>query len=119
MTPPQQRRADDGRLDEVVRRLEEVVIRLDRMQTSMETTYVRQDVYARDRENHDLAIGGVKVDIRRLDEQLGTQDERMDQFEADSNRRFRQLVLTIFSAVGGPLTVYLVIRVLSDSAGAM
>ena len=77
------------------------------------------------REVHDLALGGVKIDIRRIDEQSRVEatelrktadelDRRLDEQEREVSRRFRQSVILVFTALLAPLTVALVVYVLTS-----
>ncbi len=77
------------------------------------------------REVHDLALGGIKIDIRRIDEQSQKEaaaltraandlDGRLDEQEREVSRRFRQSVILVVTALLAPLTVGLVIYVLTS-----
>lgn len=88
-------------LGEVVRQLAVVVARLDRISAQLDTLpdrYVTRDL-------HDLALGGVKVDIRRLDEESGRLSTRVDEAERRTDVRFRQAVMITLSSVVSPVVV--------------
>jgi len=88
-------------LGEVVRQLAVVVARLDRISAQLDRLpdrYVTRDL-------HDLAIGGVKVDIRRLDEESGRLSARVDDAERRTDMRFRQAVLITLTSVVFPVVV--------------
>jgi MFS-type transporter involved in bile tolerance (Atg22 family) len=71
VTDMPQRRADDGApgLAEVVRRLEEVVAELREMRRTMETTYMRQDVYKAQRQADQQTVKELRGDLDVIAEQ--------------------------------------------------
>lgn len=112
--PPQQRRtADDDRsLGELARGQDAILARLDSLTDKIDglsTTYTPREV-------HDLAVGGMKVDIRRLDEEKDKLERRAEDIEREINRRYRQNVTLTISVLLAPLTVALIIYMLSQVA---
>lgn len=87
--PGPQRRITDSEpgLAEVVRRLEEVVVELREMRRSMETTYVRLDVYDRD-QSHSAAIA---EDLRK-DLDAVVLEEKQDRQRRDERERANRLL---------------------------
>lgn len=136
MTPPPQRRANDefdvGELARLIATLTVTVDKLAAKVDSLNKEFTPREV-------HDLALGGVKIDIRRIDEQSGKEaaelrktaaelDDRLDTqerqvaarfaaAEQDSAKKFRQLVIAIATSVLAPLTVALVLYVLTSLPG--
>ncbi len=112
--PPQRRAADDDRsLGELARGQDAILQRLDTLNSKIEglsTTYTPREV-------HDLAVGGMKVDLRRHDEELAKVEKRVEDAERETNRRFRQAVTLTLTAVAAPLTVGLILYLLSQVAG--
>jgi tetrahydromethanopterin S-methyltransferase subunit G len=114
LVPPQPRRSvDEARsLGEIARGLDTLVSRIDNLTDkidSLSTTYTPREV-------HDLALGGVKVDLRRIDESLGKIDQRIDEAERETNRRFRQGVTLTISVFLGPLTIGLILYLLTQAS---
>ena len=113
---------DDGsvtaaELARIVQTLARVVEDLRIEIRGLSTLYTPREVY-------DLGMGGVKIDVRRIDEQHTIEarklektadelDRRLDAQEREHDKRFRQTVLLIVSAVVAPLTVALIIYVLT------
>lgn len=93
--------ADEVTIGEVVRQLAVVVARLDKISAQLDALpdrYVTRDL-------HDLAVGGLKVDIRRLDEESGQLSTRVDEAERRTDVRFRQAVMITLSSVVSPVVV--------------
>jgi tetrahydromethanopterin S-methyltransferase subunit G len=110
MTHPQRRAEDDfnvGELARLIASLTQTVDRLNEKIDNLATVYTPREV-------HDLALGGVKVDIRRLDESVGVLDKRVDEQERETSHRFRQAVTITFASLLFPLVVALVIFVLTQ-----
>lgn len=125
--PPQPRRAaQDFDLGELARLISALTVTVDKLSDKVDGLGKEFTP----REVHDLALGGIKIDIRRIDEQHGEDakalrktadelDRRLDEQEREVARRFRQSVLLIITAVVGPLTVALVIYILTSLAGTV
>lgn len=135
MPPPQRRAMDEIDIGELVRNLAALSAAVERINDKLDNLSMQFTP----REVHDLALGGVKIDIRRIDEQsskdaeelrreateldarLDTQDRTVDarfaELERETARRFRQLVTIIATSVLGPLTVALVLYVLTSLPG--
>lgn len=136
MTPPPQRRAmDDIDIGELVRNLAALTSAVERINDKLDNLSMQFTP----REVHDLALGGVKIDIRRIDEQSTQKaqelvataaelDARLDAQERavaarfatlqeETAKRFRQLVIAIVTSVLAPLTVALVLYVLTSLPG--
>lgn len=111
--PPQPRRNDDDRsIGELVRTQEAILEQVRGLAAKFDglsTTYTPREVY-------DLGIGGVKIDIRRIDEENTKTDGKITALEAEINKRFRQSVTLTISAIIGPVTVALILYVLSQVA---
>jgi tetrahydromethanopterin S-methyltransferase subunit G len=106
---PQRRADDDFSVGELARLITSLTLAVERLQAEirgLSTTYTPREV-------HDLALGGVKVDIRRIDETVDKLEDRIDDAEAETNRRFRQAVWLVAGSLLFPLTVALVIYVLT------
>lgn len=95
------RRQDDITLGEMVRWMERLATAYEQLAKRMDTL---GDSYV-PRETHELAMGGVKVDIRRIEEERTADKLRMDAIEdrADTDRRetekrFRQVVMLVAGA---------------------
>lgn len=126
MPPPQRRAMDEIDIGELVRNLAAISVAVERINDKLDNLSMQFTP----REVHDLALGGVKIDIRRIDEQSGKDaeelrrtagelDTRLDaqernvaarfaELERETARRFRQLVIVIVTSVLAPLTVALV-----------
>lgn len=137
MPPPQRRAMDDIDIGELVRNLAALTAAVERINDKLDNLSMQFTP----REVHDLALGGVKIDIRRIDEQSGKDaeelrrtaselDTRLDtqernvaarfaELERETARRFRQLVIVIVTSVLAPLTVALVLYVLTSLPGGM
>lgn len=127
MPPPQRRpTGDDFSIGELVRNLAALTVAVQAMNDKIDGL---SNQYT-PREVHDLALGGVKIDIRRIDEErvndatelrktAAELDRRLDEAEREVARRFRQSVLLIVTALIGPLTVAIVIYVLTTLAGTV
>lgn len=114
MPPPQRRADDEFNVGELARNIAALVVTVERINEKLDN--LSQQFTPR--EVHDLALGGVKIDIRRLDETVGKLDERVDEQERETARRFRQAVTITVTSVLAPLIVALVIYVLTQLAQA-
>ena len=124
--PTQPRRAeDDFNVGELARNIAAMTIALERINEKLDNLPSQFTP----REVHDLALGGVKIDIRRIDEERGADaaelrktarelDQRLNDQEREVARRFRQAVTITVTSVLAPLTVALVIYVLTQLAQA-
>jgi hypothetical protein len=82
------RRSDDeafsvGELARLLATLTVAVERLEAEVRGLSTAYVPREV-------HDLAVGGVKVDIRRIDETQDKTDRRLDDIAKTIDKRFAE-----------------------------
>jgi CHASE3 domain sensor protein len=144
---PQRRAIDEVDIGELVRNLAALTSAVERINDKLDNLSTQFTP----REVHDLALGGVKIDIRRIDEQstqaaadlraaVAELDRRQDdqhretaeqlaaaerktadRFAAaaeESARRFRQLVYAIAIGVLAPLTVGVVLMVLTSLPGS-
>jgi hypothetical protein len=116
VTPPPQRRTsdDDFNTGELARNIATLTVVVERLAEKVDTL---STVYT-PREVHDLALGGVKVDIRRLEHEQRDLEKRVDDQERETNRRFRQSVTITVTSLLAPLIVALIVYVLTQ-AGAM
>lgn len=112
MPPPQRRAADEISLGELGRLIESLTGTVQEMRSEVRGL---SQVYT-PREVHDLALGGVKIDIRRLDEELSDVKRKSDQIDTEINRRFRQNVTLTISVLLAPLTIALVVFLLTRTA---
>jgi hypothetical protein len=133
---PQRRAIDEVDIGELVRNLAALTSAVERINDKLDNLSTQFTP----REVHDLALGGVKIDIRRIDEQL-TQaaaelrattadlDRRQDEqerktaerfaaAEREAAKRFRQLVYAIAFSVLAPLTVGVVLMFLTSLPGS-
>lgn len=103
---------------ELSRMLKALTRLVEELRTEIRTTTTPREV-------HDLALGGVKIDIRRIDETSQKEAEqlrktaseldlRLDEQEREVARRFRQSAILVVTALLAPLTVGLVIYVLTS-----
>jgi hypothetical protein len=111
---PQRRAIDEIDTGELVRNLAALTSAVERINDKLDNLSTQFTP----REVHDLALGGVKIDIRRLDETVGELDKRVDEQERETARRFRQNVLITVTSLLAPLTVALVVYVLTQLARA-
>lgn len=123
--PPAQRRAtDDVDIGELVRNLAALTSSVDRINDKLDNLSMQFTP----REVHELAVGGMKIDLRRIDEERVTSvrelrrttdalDSRLDEQEREVARRFRNSVLVTITSLLAPLTVALVVFVLTRLAG--
>jgi len=105
--------ADEVTLGEVVRRLAVVATRLDRISAQLDTLpdrYVTRDL-------HDLTIGGIKVDVRRIDEEQERLSTRVDDAERRTDMRFRQAVVITLTSVVFPVVVGVTLYLLGRVVG--
>lgn len=115
MTAGPTRRADDDfNVGELARNIAAMTLALQRINEKLDNLPAQFTP----REVHDLALGGVKIDIRRLDETVDQLDRRVDDQERETSRRFRQAVTITVTSVLAPLIVALVIYVLTQLAQA-
>jgi hypothetical protein len=110
--PPQQRRttSDGPSLGEVVRRLEDIVARLDEMQRTSaerearnEKIYVRADVFAAREATDAVQLRGIEGEIHSLSKRFDATETRISTME-ERRRQDRALVL---SGLAFPLIVAL------------
>jgi predicted RNA-binding protein len=110
--PPQPRRttSDGPSLGEVVRRLEDIVARLDEMQRAtaerearFETIYVRSDVFKAVQATDAVQISGLEAEIHSLVKRFDATDARIGTVE-ERRRQDRALVL---SGLAFPLIIAL------------
>lgn len=110
--PPQQRRttSDGPSLGEVVRRLDDIVARLDEMQRStadrearFEKIYVRGDVFEAVQATDAVQMRGIEGEIHSLEKRFDATDARISTVE-ERRRQDRVLVL---SGLAFPLIVAL------------
>jgi predicted RNA-binding protein len=110
--PPQQRRTtgDGPSLGEVVRRLEDIVARLDEMQRAtaerearFETIYVRADVFRAVQATDAVQMSGLEAEIHSLVKRFDATDTRIGTVE-ERRRQDRALVL---SGLAFPLVIAL------------
>lgn len=93
-------------LDEVVRRLDDVVTRLNRLSSQLEETYVRKDVLAAKEAADAVQMQGLEEEQRAIGRRL----DRMDEATA-TNRR---LIISSFIA---PLVVGVVVVLVLSAIG--
>jgi hypothetical protein len=114
--PPQQRRTtgDGPSLGEVVRRLEDIVARLDEMQRGtaerearFEKTYVRSDVFQAVQATDAVQVRGLEGEIHSLSKRFDATDARINTIE-ERRRQDRALVL---SSLAFPLIIAVVTAV--------
>lgn len=101
--------ADDRTVGELARGLEAIVAEVKAVRSdiaNLSTTFTPREV-------HDLALGGVKIDIRRQEEDIKGLEKRQEATEKELDRRFRQAVLLTLTSLAGPLTVGIVLFVLN------
>jgi predicted RNA-binding protein len=110
--PPQQRRttSDGASLGEVVRRIEDIVARLDEMQRGtaerearFEKTYVRSDVFQAVQTTDAVQIRGIEGELHSLAKRYDATEARISTIE-ERRRQDRALVL---SGLAFPLIVAL------------
>jgi hypothetical protein len=114
--PPQQRRTtgDGPSLGEVVRRLEDIVARLDEMQRGtadlqarFEKTYVRSDVFQAVQATDAVQVRGLEGELHSLSKRFDATDARINTIE-ERRRQDRALVL---SSLAFPLIIAVVTAV--------
>lgn len=66
------------------------------------------------KERVDLLVGGIKVDVRRLEQEVGEVRDAVEEQERETNRRFRQAVTLTLASLLAPLTVALVVFILTQ-----
>ncbi len=110
--PPQQRRTSSNgpTLGEVVRRLEDIVVRLDEIQRGtaerearFEKTYVRVDVFEAVQATDAVQLRGIEGEIHSLSKRFDATDARISTVE-ERRRQDRALVL---SGLAFPLIIAL------------
>lgn len=103
--------ADDRSLGELGRGFDALATKIDALGTKIDglsTTYTPREV-------HDLAIGGMKIDLRRLDEEREKTELKVVGLESEINRRFRQGVTITFTSVLAPGTLAAIFFVLDKA----
>jgi chromosome segregation ATPase len=135
VTHPQRRAMDEIDIGELVRNLAALTSAVERINDKLDNLSTQFTP----REVHDLALGGLKIDIRRLDEERATTarewreavnelDDRQDDHErktaerfaaadVEVARRFRQAVLVAITSLLAPLTIGIVLLVLTSLPG--
>lgn len=97
--------ADDSQsLGEISRNLATLVTRFDAFNVKIDglsQTYTPREV-------HDLDVGGIKIDLRRLDEERKKSETQFAALEQSIDRRYRQNVTLTISCLLAPLTLLLV-----------
>lgn len=112
--PEHQRRDDDFNVGELARNIAAMTVAVEKINEKLDNLSLQFTP----REVHDLALGGVKIDIRRIDETVVKLDGRVDEQERETARRFRQAVTITVTSVLAPLIVALVVYVLTQLAQA-
>lgn len=105
------------RIDEIVRRLDTIVDRMDRQQAEAASTYVRQDVWARDRQLVDAHVADIRHDIGQHAADIAANRAAWRDLDSKINDRFRQGVYGVVASLLLPVIAGLVLWALTARGG--
>lgn len=110
--PPPLRREDDFSVAELARIMATLSIAVDGLREDIKKLSLVYDT----KERVDLLVGGIKVDVRRLEEEQSQIREDVAAQERETNRRFRQAVTLTLTSLLAPLVIALVVFILTQVA---
>jgi predicted RNase H-like nuclease (RuvC/YqgF family) len=113
MPPPARRSAaDEISIGELARLIESQTRVIEEMRAELKSLSQTYDT----KERVDLLVGGIKVDIRRLEEEVAEAKKRTEATDDEINRRYRASVTLTISALLAPLTIALVVFLLTRTS---
>lgn len=99
---------------ELMRRLDDLVVRIDRIVDSLEHSFLRKEVYAADRQADAFQSKAIEDDLhllnKRVDNLATQRDSERDAIIDRLRSNNRAVVAAVFASLVGPVLVVLILR---------